>query len=399
MAKARRRVIASVQPMPARVHQRPDTGSWRVVQWRDGKRTTKDYPTEEKARAVAAALDAVAESDDHYLDDDGLYLTSHALRGWFEKHRETLSKSYRQTASGLIERHLIPHFGSTPLPHIHPERVTEFVARTMDAGKSSATALNALSLLRRVAQLYVEAGLIDRNPLARAGAAVAAVARQREPAVRRVSAWTREEADRLLGLAQRHEPALYGPLLCALHTGMRRGEILGLEWEAVGPRQIAVERAWVRSQSRVPKSGKARDIPISGPLGAHLDELRAEVRKRDAWRDLGPVFTNPDEKRWDESKFAKAWLRLGKHAVEARVRPLHFHCARHTFASWALAAGQSIKWVQAMLGHSSAELTLRTYAHLMPSTGDEMGWLEATAPATTLSSPGVSRKTRRKSAE
>lgn len=32
-------------PMPAKVYHRPDTGRWRVVQWRHGKRTTKDYPT------------------------------------------------------------------------------------------------------------------------------------------------------------------------------------------------------------------------------------------------------------------------------------------------------------------------------------------------------------------
>lgn len=112
------------------------------------------------------------------------------------------------------------------------------------------------------------------------------------------------------------------------------------------------------------------------PLGAHLDELRSCVRLDDAWRDLGPVFKAPNGLRWDESKFAKAWGRLMKHAVAAKVRPLHFHCARHTFASWALDAGRSIKWVQEMLGHSSAELTLRTYAHLMPSGEDQMGWLE-----------------------
>ena len=62
--------------------------------------------------------------------------------------------------------------------------------------------------------------------------------------------------------------------------------------------------------------------------------------------------------------------------VEAKVRPLRFHDARHTFASWALESGKSIKWCQHALGHSSPELTLRTYAHLMPSDGNEMEFLD-----------------------
>jgi integrase len=56
-----------------------------------------------------------------------------------------------------------------------------------------------------------------------------------------------------------------------------------------------------------------------------------------------------------------------------KVRPLHFHCARHTFASWALEAGRSIKWVQATLGHASAEITLRPYSHLTPLTDNVTG--------------------------
>ena len=350
--------------MSATVTYRADTKTWVVTIHARGKRSRKGYPTEAKARAVAEAVNRTHEATEAYLVDDGLYMTSHALRGWLEANRDTLSKSYRQTADGLVELHLIPHFGSTPLNQIQHERVV---------------ALNALSLLRRVAQTYVEAGFFDRNPLARCGALVKKVARTREPEVKRAAAWTRAEADTLLALAREKEPYLAGPLLCALHTGMRRGEVLGLEWRDVGPRRIAVERAWVRSASKAPKSGHARDIPISAALRAELDRLRSEVRTRDAFRELGPVFTASNGLRWDESKFSQAWLRLMKHAVEAGVRPLRFHDARHTFASWALASGQSIKWVQAALGHSSAELTLRTYAHLMPSEGDEMGWLEGAA--------------------
>lgn len=152
---------------------------------------------------------------------------------------------------------------------------------------------------------------------------------------------------------------------------------VGLEWSDVGPAKIAIRRAWVRGRSRVPKSGKAREVPTSAALGTLLSELRIRVRTARAWQDAGPIFLTATGGRWDEANFGRAWRRLQKLAVAEGVRPLRFHDARHTFASWALESGRSIKWVQTRLGHSSAELTLRTYTHLMPEEGDEISFLDA----------------------
>jgi hypothetical protein len=45
---------------------------------------------------------------------------------------------------------------------------------------------------------------------------------------------------------------------------------------------------------------------------------------------------------------------------------MRLHCTRHTYATRALKAGKSLRWFSQQLGHSSPELTLRTYAHVMP---------------------------------
>jgi hypothetical protein len=90
----------------------------------------------------------------------------------------------------------------------------------------------------------------------------------------------------------------------------------------------------------------------------------------------GHVFLSPRGKRWDERNFARAFDRLRTKTHKAKkVRPLSFHCARHTFASWALEGGRSIVWVQNRLGHSSPEITLRTYSHFIPGSEDELDFL------------------------
>lgn len=126
----------------------------------------------------------------------------------------------------------------------------------------------------------------------------------------------------------------------------------------------------MRGHMTTTKSGKTRGVPISPALQDTLDKILSE---RSRWDEPGGVFASPCGMRWVEWNFARAFNRLRTKARKAkRVRPLHFHCARHTFASWALEGGRSIEWVQAMLGHASAKRTPRTYSHLMPSADDDL---------------------------
>ena len=118
-----------------------------------------------------------------------------------------------------------------------------------------------------------------------------------------------------------------------------------------------------------------------------IGQLRDELSP---WDEPGSVFLSPHGMRRDERNFARAFNRLRTKAHKTQnVRPLHFHCARHTFASWALEGGRSIKWVQTMLGHASAELTLRTYSHLMPSVDEDLDFLSEYGPDQNRANPSA----------
>ena len=78
----------------------------------------------------------------------------------------------------------------------------------------------------------------------------------------------------------------------------------------------------------------------------------------------------------DTANVDRVWQRLRRRAQKAGIRPLKLHCARHTWATAALAAGKSIRWVADQLGHSDPALTLRVYAHAMPEEETDLSFAE-----------------------
>ena len=362
--------------MGATVRYRKGRG-WFVRVYANGKQSEEKCASEAEARATARAINQKTEGREAWLRGGPLPV-GRCLTGWLETHGPELARSTEANARSSINTHLAPYFGTVDLRALTREDLLAFAENRLKTGLSARTVEGALSILRRVCQLHVDAGLLDKNPALGAGRLVARVARRHDQNPKDVDAWTRDEVAALFEIAVSAEPNISGPLLCALHTGMRRGEILGLQWQDVGKDRIRIRRALVRGHMTTTKSGKTREVPISAALRAVLDKLRGELSP---WESPGHVFLSPTGKRWDERNFARAFDRLRTKAHKAeKVRPLHFHCARHTFASWALDGGRSIKWVQERLGHSSAELTLRTYMHLMPSGDDELDFLSNVEP-------------------
>ncbi len=130
----------------------------------------------------------------------------------------------------------------------------------------------------------------------------------------------------------------------AIHTGMRRGEILSLKWEQIRNGLIYLTKT---------KSGKARQIPINDRLGQLLKELRQRNQLKSQY-----VFCGPDWKRlyWVSTSFNTACKKVG-------LEDFRFHDLRHTFASQLVMKGASLKAVQELLGHADLKMTMR-YAHL-----------------------------------
>lgn len=178
--------------------------------------------------------------------------------------------------------------------------------------------------------------------------------RLREPEGR-IRWLTKEQAAQLIKAAETDSRAAHLPDLIrlAVNTGMRKGEMLGLEWARVDLRTNLV-----RLDSEHTKAAKRRGVPLN-------DEARSAILSRANFRakycpDSPWVFSNRKGERIGSVKtsFASA-------CEIAQIKDFTFHDLRHTCAAWLVSAGASLIEVRDLLGHSTIKMT-ECYSHLAP---------------------------------
>jgi integrase len=174
-----------------------------------------------------------------------------------------------------------------------------------------------------------------------------------------------EEIDALL----RAVTPLYRPLLAtAIFTGLRQGELLGLTWADIDLRAglVRVRKQLDRDGVRVsPKTPQAvREVVLMPALGHILRQHRLSSRFSG---DYAPVFASSAGTPMHYRNVTRRGLAVAieRAGLNGHDRPsLRFHDLRHTFASLLIAEGGNVVFVSRQLGHASADITLKVYAHL-----------------------------------
>jgi integrase len=145
------------------------------------------------------------------------------------------------------------------------------------------------------------------------------------------------------GEPYRHFLAWYPFVLCGFRTGLRLGELLGLQWGDVDWRKgfIHVQRGWVRGAWTTPKNGRDRTVDMSQQLRTELRLWRRRQRENCLRRGLpSPDLVFPSDERTplDDSNARKAFDAVVK---KADLRHRSPHAMRHTFVSLLLQNGES----------------------------------------------------------
>lgn len=165
---------------------------------------------------------------------------------------------------------------------------------------------------------------------------------------------------------------LFALYLCAIVLGMRRGELLGLMWDAVdldgGRLVVRQSLSWVRGRAVLtpPKTRASRRvIPLPEVVVSALrDHAKRQVEEKvaagEAWEDTGFVFTTRRGAAMSPYTLGKYWRDLREAAGLGTIR---FHDLRHTAVSLLLALGVPPHVVREIAGHSDIKVTMTVYAH------------------------------------
>jgi integrase len=315
------------------------------------------------------------------------------LRRWITAYAPTFKPSTQGESRRIIETHLVPFFGSRDVRELRESDLLKFVQVKLEAGLAPKTIRNTLSILRRVLNLLHREGQIDRNPASRLGELMRRVDKSAAREAKTADSWSREEIETPLEIAHEHERRFHPPLATLFYAGLRRGELLGLKWEDVDfeRRRLHIRRAYVKGSLTSPKSGRGRFVAIAPGLGALLLDVLAERRREcltGSWADVPEwVFPSNTGGLWDQDNFERCWRRVRRRAQKEGVRPLRLHCTRHTWASLALQAGKSVRWVADQLGHADPAMTLRVYAHVIPDDEPDLSFLDFSGSQSGLRRP------------
>lgn len=173
---------------------------------------------------------------------------------------------------------------------------------------------------------------------------------------------------------------LFLPVLLAVTTGLRRGEILALRWqdidleigEAFVCRSLEQSKSGLRFKS--PKTSKSRR-KIALPsfaleyLRSHkLDQAKTKLRLGPAYEDHGLVCPAADGRPWAPDVLSTAFAAFIRNSS---LSPIRFHDLRHSHATHLLKAGIHPKIVSERLGHATIAITLDTYSHVLPGLQEE----------------------------
>ena len=289
---------------------------------------------------------------------------------WLEEYyKQTVKRSTYVNQKAYIERYIKPQLGYIKIQALTPTHIQAFYNQ-LNKSLSATTTRHCHATLHYSLEQAVELKYISVNP----SSACKLPAKEKKE----MHPLTEEELRNFLQAVEDEPlPSPYKDIfLVTLFTGMRRGEVLGLPWDAVDFKNgtVTVKQQLQTTLQRgeqpyisTPKSNKSRTLTPAPFVMDILQRVRQEQFKNHlavglGWKnDWNLVFTRADGKYINENMLHTYFKRV---CTKIGCPDFRFHDLRHTYAVTALQEGDNPKTVQEALGHATAAFTLNVYAHV-----------------------------------
>jgi integrase len=350
---------------------------WYVYVNYHGKRKNRCVGTREAAESVRREVEARLA-----LGDIGFLNGPEAQAPTFGAYADQWLKDYARiecktsTADGyegVLRQYLRPRFGTRLLDQVSRDDIKAMIGALIEQELSRNTIRNALCVIRGLFNHAIENGVLESNPAARLGRFTRTAKAEETKGI----ALTSIEANQFLEAAKQVCPDYHALFLMALRAGLRRGELVALQWgdiqvgsdEEDTNRFIVVQHNYVRREHTTTKSKKSRRVDLSRELRRVLVELRDRCLLAaflDGKDDISAklVFPSPEGSILDPDNLYHRYFQAV--LTKAGLRKIRFHDLRHTFGSLLIQSGASIVYVKEQMGHSSIQITVDTYGHLIP---------------------------------
>ncbi len=254
---------------------------------------------------------------------------------------------------------IVPALGHYRLAHLQPSDVAQWLQGQRESGHAPRTIQYAHAILRAALEAALRQGLVYRN-VAKLVEGVRLDRAEVEPL-------EPETVSRVLAAAQ-GDPweAFY---VVAIATGLRRGELLGLQWDDVDldAGEVRVRAQLQHGERADLKRVKGRRIIPLAPMAVEAlhrhrgRQLEQRLQLGAGWQEHGLIFPS---RLGTPMNPANLWRHTQALLGRAGIPHHHLHLYRHTFASLHLAAGADLHEVSKLLGHSGVQITSDVYGHL-----------------------------------
>ena len=345
------------------IRQRPD-GRWEARYTTPDGRQKSVYGKTEKE--VTQKLKAILRDIDTGTWTEPTRMTVEQwLNVWLADYQGHTTGLRLETYQGIVKRNFIPVFGHVKLSSFSPMHVRRMITDMQKRVLKASTIKHSRGILCAAMNSAIEAGLIKDNP-------VLGVKSPR-PIKPKFEVVDRDMIPTFIEAAQKTKYP--NELIFLLMTGMRVGELRGLQWGDIDfdAATMSIERqlhatTHIKRQFGPPKDGEVRTVELT-PEAVELlkrqrkRQLEQRMKAGDKWVDdeitENLIFRRENGHAHNETDIYKEMKVV---SAEINMPNLHPHDLRHSYAVAALRSGVDVKTVQHNLGHRNASITLDTYA-------------------------------------